>query len=484
MRSLKGVLFRSVIIGTVLVLVAAGGVLYYMVDAQLLQQMDESLTDKVQMLALSVEEKPYGLEVDLEEMRLEEMEEADLPEYLSINTLSGRSIYRSEDLNAIFVSESSDLASVKQNLWHRANDGRKLRSVTIVYTPEVDDEDDLPSVIEDADVVIDKETAPGDQVIIRLYRDASGHSRFMGYFFIMLVATGLGSIGILSLMVWVAIKRGARPINEIASRIESINDKDLTERLERSLTLKELDPIVQKLNELLERLEQSFNRERCFTSDAAHELRTPLAGLKSTIEVCLAKEREAGDYRRTLQRALEIVRQLDSLIRSLLALARLESGQEKPQATKVNLEKCLVDAWSSCSEAAREKGIKSVFNVHDGSSMVIDREFLTQILEELFENAVYYVDEGGKVTIDLMEEGNSGGKQLKISNTGSKISTEEEGRVFDRFWRGSTSRNDTGVRFGLGLPIVKKFVETVGADINIRSEKGGNFVVTLTLPAG
>ena len=104
--------------------------------------------------------------------------------------------------------------------------------------------------------------------------------------------------------------------------------------------------------EFLDRLEKSFDRERGFTSDAAHELRTPLAGLKSTIEVALTREREGDEYRKTLSNALDIVNQLESLVKSLLALARLESGLETPKGSEVRLENCIRDAWLPCSAAA------------------------------------------------------------------------------------------------------------------------------------
>jgi signal transduction histidine kinase len=112
----------------------------------------------------------------------------------------------------------------------------------------------------------------------------------------------------------------------------------------------------------------------------------------------------------------------------------------------------------------------------------IDSELFTQVLDELFRNALYYVDQGGSVEINLLQD--SGDTRLSVSNTGSKIGREEAGRVFDRFWRGTQARDDTGVRFGLGLPIVKKIVETMGMEMDVTSEMGGEFVVTLTMPEG
>ena len=485
MRSLTGTLFRGVLLGIVPVLLLAGSILYFSVNAQLVRRMDESLADKARMLALSVEEKHYGLEVDLEEMRSEEMEEGERAEYLYIGTLSDRVIYRSSALEGIPLAHSPGPPTEERHSWHLAPDGRKLRSVLFPYIPEVDDEieEEISTVAGDPGVIIDKDTAPGERIVIQLFRDASDHIRFMKVFLIMLLVTGFGSIGVLSLTVWLAIKKGAEPINELASKIEAVNNEDLAVRLEEAAAIKELLPIVHKFNVFLDRLEESYNRERGFTSDAAHELRTPLAGLKSTIEVTLARKRESDEYRETLEGALQIVNQLESLVRSLLALARLESGQESVQGSRIDVESCVREVWSSCSGAANEKGVETAFNVSNGRGAMIDRDLLVQVLEELFRNAVYYVDDGGAVRVDLRHD-DSGRIQLSISNTGSKVSSSEANRVFDRFWRGSNARNDTGVRFGLGLPIARKIVETMGADMDIRTEMDGEFVVTLTMPEG
>jgi len=480
MRSLKGTLYRWVILGTTVVLLVAGMILFLIVNTQLVRQMDESLTDKARMLALSVEEKYYGLEVDIEEMRTEDMEEAESPEYLHISALDGRTIYGSDALEDIRSPGFPDPVLEEMHDWHGLPDGKKLRSVMFSFIPEVDDdEENLESVAKDSGIIVDTLAGPGDHIVIQLFKDTSQHSRFMEVFLLMLLATGLGSIGVLSLTVWLTIKKGAEPINELASRIEGISDDDLAIRLDEVASLKELSPIVLKFNTFLDRLEGSFNRERGFTSDAAHELRTPLAGLKSTIEVALARKRESSEYRETLDRALEIVDQLENLVKSLLALARLESGQERAKISEVRIENCVRDVWGSYSGAATEKGIKTFFNFNNGSMTLIDRDLLAQVMDELFRNAVYYTDPGGVVEVHLLHH--DGDTKLRVSNTGSKISAEESNRVFDRFWRGSHSRYDTGVRFGLGLPIVRKIVDTMGMRMDVKSEMDGEFVVTLTI---
>jgi len=482
MRSLKGTLFRGVILGTLVVLLLAGTVLYLSVGARLVHQMDESLTDRVRTVAQSIEEKHYGLEVDLAEMRTEEMENAESPEYIYISTLDGNTIYRSDIFKDSAAPTGLPVAPGEVRYdWYIIKGAGKMRSVLFSFQPGVDDEEEDPeSVAADAGIVVDRTAEPGEQIMIQLFKDTRQHRRFMEIFLLMLVATGLGSLGIISLTVWVTIKRGAEPINELGSRIEAIRDDDLAVRLDEGAALRELAPIVHKFNLFLDRLEESFSRERGFTSDAAHELRTPLAGLKSTIEVALARKRQGPEYRETLESALEIVQQLENLVKSLLALARLESGQERARKSEVRIENCIRDVWGPYIRAAASKKIQTSLNMNNGRILSIDRNLLVQVLEELFRNAVYYVDPGGSVRIDLFQDG--GMTKLAVSNTGSKVSAEETGRVFDRFWRGGHFGEDTGVRFGLGLPIVSKIVETLGMQMEVRSELDGEFVVTLVMP--
>ena len=483
MRSLKGTLYLGVILGTFLVLVIAGTVLYFSVNRHLVHQMDASLADKARTLALSIELKHYGLEVDLEEMRLEEMEEAGSPEYISISSMDGRIIYRSDIFRDITVPvPDTPLAEPRYGYFFIKGAGN-LRYIIYSFQPDVDDEEeeDLEDVKADPGIVIDNASLPEDPIVLQLFRDTAELSYFMEIFFFILLGTGLGSIGILSLVVWLAIKRGAQPINELASGIDSIKDDDLTVRLEEAGVLEELTPIVSGMNLFLDRLEGSFNRERGFTSDAAHELRTPLAGLKSTIEVALAKEREGIEYRETLEKSLEIVNQLENLVKNLLALARLESGREKATSNEIQLESLILDSWALCSEDALNKHIETSFDLGNGRMTLVDDKLLSQVLEELFRNAVYYTDEGGSIRINLSHE--RGETRLRISNTGSKVSAGEGARVFDRFWRGSYSRDDTGMRFGLGLPIVKKIAETMDMQVKVQTEMDGEFVVTLILPS-
>jgi signal transduction histidine kinase len=288
-------------------------------------------------------------------------------------------------------------------------------------------------------------------------------------------------MAVLAYTVRAAIRRGARPINDLAASIDAIRDNDLTVRIDEGAAPGELVPVVARLNGLLERLEQSFKREKSFTSDAAHELRTPLAGLRSTVEVAMGRKREVEEYRETLNRVLGIVGHLEGLVVKLLILARLEFGQERLARAPVALEDKVTGVWARHDAQAGVRRIEAFFDMSGAGSVLADPDFLESILDEVFGNAVTYSDEGGSISVRAAGGGET--TALSIGNTGSKVPSEDACRVFDRFWRGSLARSEVGSRFGLGLPIARMMTEAMGGRLEVETESGGEFKVTLTFPA-
>jgi len=480
MRSLTGTLFRGVTLGASLVLVAVGVVLFFSVRGYVFYQFDNSLLELAQMLALSVEEKSYGLEVDLEEMRIEEMQETKTPAYLQVGSTEGKVFYSSSALDDIPLLRDGEPVSEPVYRWERLSDGTRARSVRYTFTPEEDDEVEPEPPLEAEDVVVVKDAGRGDLVVLQLFRVSSEIDRFLNIFLVMLVLSGAGSLGVLALIMWGVIRKGAQPVTDLAAKIGQICDDDFTFRIKEESVLKELIPVAAGFNQVLERIGDSFSRERSFTSNAAHELRTPLAGLKTSIEVALTRERSEQEYREVLKKTLSIVNQMDNLVTGLLALIRFESGQEVPGRDSISLKGSIEKVLEGYCERIAEKGVDLSVNCSDGQTVVGDRVLFSRVVDELVKNAAYYVDRNGWIRID--SGGGAGRMRLSIANSGSQVNREDAEKVFDRFWRGNGGRGDAGARFGLGLPIVKKFVEAMGANIDVRSEIGGEFVVTLTLP--
>jgi two-component system sensor histidine kinase QseC len=243
----------------------------------------------------------------------------------------------------------------------------------------------------------------------------------------------------------------------------------------------ELRPVARRLDDLLRRLEAAFAREKSFTADVAHELRTPLSGLRTTLEVMLSKPREAGQYREALDECLVIGRRLQALVDNLLSLAQLE-GQRAALATEpVQIDYLMRETWKLFAERAAARHVKIEWRIPAPVFVDSDAVRLRIVVANLFDNAVSYVDEGGTITIAASSS--AGRAELSVANTGSMVGGEDVTRIFDRFWRGDRSRA-VGLHCGLGLALCQRIAVLVGGTIVAEAEKGKVFCITVTMPAG
>jgi signal transduction histidine kinase len=242
---------------------------------------------------------------------------------------------------------------------------------------------------------------------------------------------------------------------------------------------RELAPVVERLNDLLRRLADAFQRERTFTADAAHELRTPLAGLRSTLEVALSRPRESAEYREAMTECLAIVRRTDALVTSLLTLARLEGGQGPAHAEPIALAEAVRDALHPLEVRVAARRLAVNAQVAEDLRVAADRATLGTVLTALLENAAEYANEGGRIDIGAERTGRS--VTLRVANTGCHLSDDDVSHVFERFWRGDTSRTDTGVHCGLGLAIVRRAAWSLGGTATA-SASGDVFTIRIALP--
>ena len=200
--------------------------------------------------------------------------------------------------------------------------GGRARAVQFDFTPAFDDEDDE----EPAWPV----TPPPERLKVVLARSTADIDSFLAGLRFLLLAGGLVTILATSGVLWIIIRRSLIPVDRLARRLSELDAGDLTRRFEAGGVPAEITPVVDRLNEMLARLETSFDREREFSADVAHELRTPLAGMRSTLEVALSRSREPAVYREAIADVLKIAGDMQGMVEKLLCLARLESGSYNP----------------------------------------------------------------------------------------------------------------------------------------------------------
>ena len=238
----------------------------------------------------------------------------------------------------------------------------------------------------------------------------------------------------------------------------------------------ELLPIGQRLNDLLARLDASFARERRFSADVAHELRTPIAELRALAEVALKWPDDLAAARSALQDALAVALQMESIATGLLALARCEGGLLPVRPEAVPLDSLVDEIWQPLADQARVKKLSVRRGVPDGASWHTDPIALRVIVSNLLTNAVEYTPSAGEVRLRF--EGSTGSERLLISNTTDHLRSEDLPYLFDRFWRKDASRTSS-VHCGLGLALAKAYAESLG--LSLRAGMAGPSELTLEL---
>jgi two-component system sensor histidine kinase QseC len=244
---------------------------------------------------------------------------------------------------------------------------------------------------------------------------------------------------------------------------------------------RELLPVVQRVNGLLARLEAAFARERAFSDDVAHELRTPLAALRTTLEVAVTRPRSHDEHVRTIHASAAIVGELQGMVERLLQIARLDAGRPAAVSAPYDLADFALEAWEPYAGRALARGLRVDLDLPHGFEASWDRELFGSILRNLHDNAVTYADTGGHVRIAIRDRENHS-IRVEVSNSGSRLDQGQASVATQRFWRGDAARTEAGVHCGLGLALVEKATRALGGTLNLHSRVGGEFVAEVTLP--
>jgi len=475
MRSLRTTLIMGTTAGSTVILLIAGIVLYAFVSAGLVRQFDEALIDKAKLIASSIEIDERGLDLQFRELDMHELEKADKPAYLQLWISDGHVLYRSpslgrEDIEKIPCNRASPVYRWLTTL----PSGRTGRAVGISFSPRLDEE------IEGSQNGESETDEKSFKPIIKLVfaRDTSTIDNTLALLAVLLAIIGIATIGLTGAVLWSVVRWSLRPVEKMAAQISRIGEEDLSIRIRGEDVPVELLPIVTRLNDLLERLEAAFRRERSFSADVAHELRTPLSGLRSTMEVALSKPRETQEYREAISDSLQIATQMQAMVENLLTLARLEAGQVDFEPAPIAVNELLRTAWNA--GLAEKRHLQVQWKLGPDSSVMADKSLLTMVIRNIFENAAAYANEGGLIGIETRSDNDA--TAISVSNSGSNLTQKEAEQAFNRFWRGDEARSAAGVHCGLGLSLVKKIAAALGGTVGVQSGRGGSFTISVSFP--
>jgi len=269
------------------------------------------------------------------------------------------------------------------------------------------------------------------------------------------------------------------PVAAITQLAGRIGERDLHKRLDLDLPDDELGRLARTFDAMLARIEEAFERQRRFTADAAHELRTPLALMRAQVDLALARRRSADAYREALVGLDGDLQRLTGLVGTLLTLARADTGRLVPESASFDLADTIAlvaEQYAPLTEAA---GVSLREDV-EPTPTVADEDLLMQVLVNLVDNALAHTPQAGAVTIGC--RANNGQVHLWVADTGSGIAADHLARVFDRFYRSDSGRARERGGAGLGLAISRAIVEAHGGTIALTSEAEQGTCVDLTLP--
>jgi heavy metal sensor kinase len=275
------------------------------------------------------------------------------------------------------------------------------------------------------------------------------------------------------------------PVDEIIRNVESISSQNLSCRLPVPASRDELQRLSETLNSMLERLEAAFKRITQFTADASHELRTPVALMRTTAELSLRKARSDAEYRIALAEILRELENTSSLIERLMLLARADSGVETLQRIQFDLVDLFRVVCEEGKVLAEGKQINFRQRIHSTQIMIIgDAQALQRLFLILIDNAVKYTPTQGRINSSLTTS--DGFAVIEILDTGIGIAESDLPHIFERFYRADKNRSRESGGSGLGLSIARWIADAHGAKIEVEStlEKGSRFLVRLPLSAG
>jgi heavy metal sensor kinase len=275
-------------------------------------------------------------------------------------------------------------------------------------------------------------------------------------------------------------RKALAPVAALAAEARRINDRNLGIRLPVPNAQDEISDLSLTLNQMLERIDKAFASVRSFTGNASHELRTPIALLRTEIEVALYRPRNGEEYRVTLRRLHEETVRMTSLVENLLTLARSDGGAEAMSLTPIGLESLLRRAGETWTGEAIKASLDFRVEIPSVDIFVLcDENGVQRLLSILLENGVKYTPSGGTVLLfaNIEEERIS----ISVRDTGIGIADEYRDRIFDRFFRGPAKAGHSISGSGLGLALAKWIADCHGTELRVESKPGNGSCFTFSL---
>lgn len=427
---------------------------YLAARAGLIGQFDLALKTDIQALANMTEQSEAGFRFDSSGEFMPKFQRDDHPDYFQLWEPDGSTLYHSPSLedNHDLPQRFGTLQS--PNFWNvTLPDGSNGRAVGIRFAPKEDE---------------DTPRSPGAPPLTKEVTIVAGFHRaeldnrlhYLGTVFLLV---GVALAAATAVMVSVIVRRGLRPLSTLAQHAETIDASSLQLRFPTQNTPLELRPIGTRLNDLLARIERSFMRERRFSADVAHELRTPIAELRTLAEVALKWPEDRQSTQNALKDALHIALQMESIATGLMALARCEDSLLPMHPESISLAALCDEAYQTLEAKARAKKLTVHLDLPPAACWYTDRTTLRSIMSNLLSNAVDHTAPATAVKVCLQKNGT--GERFLISNPSNGLAPDDLPHLFERFWQKDAARSSPD-HCGLGLALAQAYAQSLGMKLD------------------
>ncbi|WP_036717933.1 sensor histidine kinase [Paenibacillus harenae] len=287
------------------------------------------------------------------------------------------------------------------------------------------------------------------------------------------------TIGIGVFCMFSFIRIAFRPLKAVVEATSSINIETLDTRMDLNQPYDELTQLARSFNTMLERIESAFLQQNHFVADAAHELRTPLATIRTQIEVIqLSQEATISQYQETFSSVERALHRLEQLVADMLILTM---EKKQPIADRISILPVVEEAWEVVKHLAETRQVSLFIKGDLDIQVVVDEGSILRVFINMLENGIRYNRVGGEITIEMIK--NSKQVIIRIHDTGIGIQEQDKWRIFDRFFRVDASRSRHKGGSGLGLSIVKYLMALYGAEVYLleSSPDGSTFILEFPL---
>lgn len=475
MFSIRRRLLLVLAVGLVLLLGATSLVVARLLTEHATSEFDATLRAKARALVSLTEQEGGRIELDYDPAHMPEYEREADPEYFQFWLEDGRMLLRSHRLEGDLPRRASPTAepAIRDAL---LPDGRPGRMVDLAFVPKGPEES-----ADGEDANSDDGDEPGRPlgVMLAVARGRGSLDATLNLIFLAVFGGAAVAAVLAVLLVHQALVRGLRPVDAVAAQVSRLDAERLETPVHLARTPRELAPIVDQLNDLLKRLADSFGRERRFTGNVAHELRTPIAELRSLAEVGAAWPDDKEAIVRFFEDVHDIAERMDAMIGDLLLLARCEAGFETVERRPVPLRALVEASWERLAARAHDRGLSIRLEVPDDLVLETDPSKLGIIVANVVGNAVSYAHEGGTVAC---RGGHSVDRfHLVVANPADRLEEQDLERLAEPFWRKDTARA-SAVHAGLGLAVARGLADLLGLELRFDQNPDGIFRARLSGP--